>query len=258
MQLYLSNSLVQRPWSDLWLFSHTSAYLSKQREFYLEDTSKMKITSYLYYFNPVSSNSHSPCFPSESPIICWQRSTQNNLFNTRFCHSSATLQWLLICGGCSVTQSCLSLWDPMDCSQAGFPVLHYILEFAQTHIYWVSDDIQPSNPLYPLLLLPSIFLRLRVTSNESVLHIRWPKDWNFSFSISPSNEYSGLISFRIDWFDLLVVSGTLKSLLQHQYLKHHFITQPSSWYNSHILTGLWKSHSFDYLDFCWQSNVSAF
>ena len=83
MQLHLSNSLVQRPWSDPWLFSHTSAYLSKQSQFYLEDTSKMKITSYLYYFNPVSSNNHSPCFPPESPIICSQHSTQNNLLKLK-------------------------------------------------------------------------------------------------------------------------------------------------------------------------------
>ena len=93
-------------------------------------------------------------------------------------------------------------------------VLHYLLEFAQIHIHWVSDAIQPSHPLTPLLL-PSIFPSIRVFSNKSALHIRWPKYWNFSFSISLSNEYSGLISFRIDCFDLLAVQGTLKSLLQH-------------------------------------------
>ena len=100
----------------------------------------------------------------------------------------------------------------MDCSTPGFPVLHYLLEFAQIHVHWVSD----ANLLIlscPFLLLPSVFPRIRVFSNESVLHIRWPKYW--SFNISPSNEYSGMISFRIDWFDLLVVQGTLKSLLQH-------------------------------------------
>ena len=102
----------------------------------------------------------------------------------------------------------------MDCSMPGFPVLHYLPEFAQTHILWVSDAIQPSHPLLPpshALNLPGI----RVFSSELALHIRWPKYWTFSFSISPSNEYSGLISFRIDWFDLLAVQGTLKSLLQH-------------------------------------------
>ena len=103
------------------------------------------------------------------------------------------------------------LCDPMDCSTPGFPGLHYIMEFAETHVHWISDAIQPSQP--PLLLLPSIFLSVRVFSNESTLHIRWPKYWSFSFSLSPSNEYSGLISFRIQWFDLLAVQGTAKSLM---------------------------------------------
>ena len=83
------------------------------------------------------------------------------------------------------------------------------------------ESVIPSNHLilcHPLLLLPSIFPSIRVFSKESVLHIRWPKGWSFSFSISPSNEYSGLISFRMDWFDLLAVQGTLKSLLQHHSL----------------------------------------
>ena len=100
----------------------------------------------------------------------------------------------------------------MDYSMPGFPVHHQLPELAQTHIHRVSDAIQPS---HPLLLLPSIFPSIRVFFNESVLHIRWPKYWSFSFSISPSNEYSGLISFRMDWFDLLAVQGTLMSLLQH-------------------------------------------
>ena len=102
----------------------------------------------------------------------------------------------------------------MDCKMPGFPVLHYLPEFAQAHVHWV-DDATNHLILCPLLLLPSVFPRIRVFSNESVLHIRWPKYWSFSFSISPSNEYSGLISFRIDWFDLLAVQGILKSLLQH-------------------------------------------
>ena len=101
----------------------------------------------------------------------------------------------------------------MNCSTPGFPVHHQLPELAQTHVHWLSDTIQPSHP-HPLLL-PSIFPGIRVFSNESVLHIRWSKYWSFSFSISPSNEYSGLISFRIDWFDLLAVQGTLKSFLQH-------------------------------------------
>ena len=98
--------------------------------------------------------------------------------------------------------------------------------------------LMPSNHLilcHPLLLLPSIFPSIRVFSNESVLHIRWPKYWSFSFSTSPSNEYSGLISFRMDWFDLLAVHGTLKSLLQH-YSSKASICQLSLWFNSHIHT----------------------
>ena len=101
----------------------------------------------------------------------------------------------------------------MNCSMPGFLVLHHLLEFAQTLVHWVNDAIQPSHHLHPLLLLPSVFTSIRFFSSGLALHIRWPKYW--SFNISPSNEYSGLISFRIDWFDLLAVQGTLKSLLQH-------------------------------------------
>ena len=96
----------------------------------------------------------------------------------------------------------------------GFPVHHQLPEFAQTHVHRVGDAIQLSSSC-PFLLLPSIFPSIRVFSSESILHIRWSKNWSFSFSISPYNEYLGLISFRIDWFDLLAVQGTLKSLLQH-------------------------------------------
>ena len=189
----------------------------------------------------------------------------------------------------SVAQSCPTLCNPMDCSTPGLPVHHQLPELAQTHVHWVGDAIQPSQPLLspfpisfhsslflvfegicqkinifisvqslshvrlfahpltaacqaslsnnnsrslsklmsiesvmpsnhlilccPLLLLPSVFPSIRVFSNESVLPIRWPKYSSFTFSISPSNEYSGLISFRMDWFDLLAVQGTLKSLL---------------------------------------------
>ena len=115
----------------------------------------------------------------------------------------------------SVAQLCLTLCDPMDCSTPGFPVHHQLPELAHTHVHRVGDAIQPSHPLSSLLLPPSIFPSIRVFASESVLHIRWPKYWSFSFSISPSNEYSGLISFRIDWFDFLAVQETLKSFLQH-------------------------------------------
>ena len=101
----------------------------------------------------------------------------------------------------------------MDCSTPGFPVHHHLPEFAQTHVHQVGDAIQPFHPL--LSLSPSIFPSIRVFSNESVLCIRGPKYWSFSFSISPCKEYSGLISFRMDWVDLLAVQGTLQSLLQH-------------------------------------------
>ena len=114
-----------------------------------------------------------------------------------------------------VIQSCLTLWDPMDCSMPGFSVHHQLPELTQTPVRWVVDAIQPSHPLFSPSFQPSIFPSIRFFSNESVLHIRWPKYWSFSFSISPSNEYSGLISFRKDCLDLLAVQGTLKSHLQH-------------------------------------------
>ena len=116
---------------------------------------------------------------------------------------------------CSMAKSCPTLCDPMDCSTPGSYVLHYLPEFAQIHVHWVGDAIQPSHPLLPLLLLPSVFPSINVFSNESALRIRRANYWSFSFSISPSNEYSRLFSFRIDWFDLLAVPGTLKSFLQH-------------------------------------------
>ena len=115
----------------------------------------------------------------------------------------------------SVTQSCLTLWNSVNWSTPGLPVHHQLPEFTQTHVHWVGDAIQPSHPLSSPLLLPSIFPSIRIFSNESALHIKWPKYWSFSFSISPSNEHPGLISFRMDWLDLLAVQGTLKSLLQH-------------------------------------------
>ena len=113
----------------------------------------------------------------------------------------------------SVTQSCPTLCDPMNRSTPGLPVHHQLPEFTQTHIHRVADAIQPSHPLLSPSPPAPIFPSIRVFSNESALHIRWPKYWSFSFNISPSDEYSGLISFRIDWFDLLAVQGTLKRVL---------------------------------------------
>ena len=121
----------------------------------------------------------------------------------------------LMCCCCSVLKSCSSLGDPTHCSMPDSPVLHHLPELAQL---MSTGSVVTSNHRIlcrPLLFLPSNFPRIRVFSNESALRIRWPKYWSFSFSISPSNEYSELISFRIDWFDLLAVQGTLKSLLQH-------------------------------------------
>ena len=103
----------------------------------------------------------------------------------------------------------------MKCTTLGFPVLHHLPKLSQTHVHSVIDAIQPPHHLFSPFPLPSIFPTIRVFSDESALRIRWPKHWNFSFSACPSNEYSGLISFRIDWLDLLALHGTLKSLLQH-------------------------------------------
>ena len=114
-----------------------------------------------------------------------------------------------------VSQLCPTLCDPMDHSTPGLPVHHQLPESTQTHLHWVSDAIQPSRPLSstspPAFKFPSI----RVFSNESTLRMRWPKYWSFSFNISPTNEHPGLISFMMDWLDLLAVQGTLKSILQH-------------------------------------------
>ena len=125
---------------------------------------------------------------------------------THFPHPTPTFQFS------SVTHLGPILQHPKDCSTPGFPVHHQLLEFTQMS----TESVMPSKHLIlccPLFLLPSIFPSIRVFSNESILCIRWPK--YCSFSVSCSNEYSGLISFRIDWFDLLAVGGTLKSLLQH-------------------------------------------
>ena len=145
----------------------------------------------------------------------------------------------------------------MDCSTPGFSVHHHLPELTQTHVHQVGDAIQHLIFSHPFLLLPSILPSIKVFSNESALHIRWPKYWRFSLSISLYNENSGLISFRIDWFVLLAVQGTLKSLLQHHNSKHQFFrAQPSL---RPLLTSIpdyWKNHSLDYTDLCQQSDVS--
>ena len=146
----------------------------------------------------------------------------------------------------SVAQSCLTLCNSMDCSISGFPVITN----SRSLLKLMSiESVMPSSHLilcHPLLLLPSIFPSIRVFSNESVLCIKWPKYWSFNFNISPSNEHSGLISFKMDWLDLLAVQGTLKSLLQHHSSKAStlqcsafFIVQLSHPYD------YWKNHSLD-------------
>ena len=139
---------------------------------------------------------------------------------------------------CSATKSCLTLCNPMKCNTPGFPVLHCLLEFAQ--IKSTESVILSSHLIlcHPLLLLPSIFPSIRVFSNESALFIRWPKYRSFSFS--PSNEYSGFLSFWIGWFDLLAV-WVFSSTTDWKY--QFFGTQPSLWSSSHICTcGHWKNH----------------
>ena len=125
-----------------------------------------------------------------------------------------------------------------------------LYSLSRNHIFYFSHI------LHPLFLLPSIFPNIRVFYNELALCIRWPKYWSFYFSISPSNEYSGLISFRMDWLDLLAVQGTLMSLLQHHSSKASILRGSSPTFTS--IHDYWKNDSFDYTDLCWQSNVSAF
>ena len=133
----------------------------------------------------------------------------------------------------SVTQSCLTLWDPMNCSMPGLPVHHQLPEFTQT---MSIELVMPSSYLilcHPLLLQPPIPPSIRVFSDESALFIRWPKYWSFSFNISRSNEHPGLISFRMDWLDLLAVQGTLKSLLQHHSSKASIL-----WHSAFLIVQL--------------------
>ena len=149
----------------------------------------------------------------------------------QFIHST-NIYWVICC--CSVTQSCPTLCDPMDCSMPGFPVLHHLLEFAQTHVHWVGDAIQPSPPLsFPSP--PAIFPSIKgIFQWVSLLH-QVAKVLEFQFQHQSFNEYSGSIFFRMDWLDLLAVQGTLKSLLQHTVWKHQFFrAQPSLWSTTSI------------------------
>ena len=151
--------------------------------------------------------------------------------------------------------------SPMDCHKLGFPVLHYHPEFAQTYVHWACDTIQPLH-----LLLPPCPPAFNLYQHQGPFKWVGPshevaKVWSFSFSISPFNEYSGLISFRIDWLDLLAVQGTLKSLLRHRNSKAS-VLRCSAFFMAQLshpyIHDYWKKHSFDYKDLCQQSDVSAF
>ena len=150
--------------------------------------------------------------------------------------------------------------QPQGLQRLGFPVLHYLLEFTETHVHWGSDAVQP---LPPPSSLPPIFPSIMIFSNDLTLRIRWPNYWNFS--ISSSNEYLGLIAFRIDWFEILSVQRILESLLQHHSLKAS-IFWCSAFFMvqlSHLYMTTEKKHSFfivdsEAMDLCWQSDVSAF
>ena len=141
----------------------------------------------------------------------------------------------------SVTQSCPTFCEPMNRSTPGLPVHHQLPEFTQTHVHRVGDAIQPSHPLSsPSPSAPNASQH-QIFSSESTLHMRWPKYWSFSFSISPSNEHVELISFRIDWLDLLAVQGTLKSLLQHHSSKAS-ILRHSAFFTLTSIHDYWKHH----------------
>ena len=146
---------------------------------------------------------------------------------------------------------------PVDCRTPGFPDCHQLWKLDHTHVHQVSDAIQSSHPLSSLSPPAFIFPSIRIFSHDSALCVRWPRYW--SFSISPSNEYLKLISFKIDWFDLLAVQGILKSLLQHYNSKASFILRRSVFFallQPYMTTG--KNITLIYTDLCQQSDVSAF
>ena len=161
----------------------------------------------------------------------------------------------------SVTQTCLTLCDPMDCSTPGFQ--SFSISCSLLKLTFI-ESVMPSNHLvlcHPLTRLPSVFPNIRVFSTESTLCIKWPKYWSFIFNISPSNEHPGLIFFIMDWLDLLAVQRTLKSFLQYHSSKASTLQHSVSPLCDPTLTSIhdyWKNHSFDYMDLCKQSNISAF
>ena len=147
----------------------------------------------------------------------------------------------------------------MNYSKPGHSGLHFLKQFAQIHVHWVSDVIQPSCSLPPPSPLPSIFPSIRVFSNESALRIRWSKYWSFSFSISPSNEYSGLISLGLTDLIFLLSKGLSRIFSSTIIWKHQFFSDPLHFGPTFTsIHDYWKNHSFEYTNLCWQSDVSAF
>ena len=190
-------------------------------------------------------------------LWCFIHSTHQfhlgNFIKLRHSHQWLKIQMLLLLFG--RVQLFLTPWTAACQASLSFTISRSFLKLMS------SELVMPSNHLIlcrPLLLLPSIFNSISVFSNEPALYIRWPKYWSFSFSISPSNEYSVFISLRFDWFDLLDVQGTLKSLLQHQ-LESTNSSALSLLYSPTLtcVHDYWKKHSFDYMDICQQSDVSA-
>ena len=179
-------------------------------------------------------------------------------YNSIFIILITTLWLLFVC--CSVTKSCLTFWDPMNCNILGFPFLHCLWNYVK---FMSIKLVRLSNHLIiclPLLLSLSIFPRIRVFSNKSVLHITWPQYWSFIFSISPSNEYSGLISYLIDclWFPCCPKDPQQSSLAPQ--LRSISFSVLSLLYHPTLMSihDYWKNHSFDYTDLCWKSYAFAF
>ena len=148
----------------------------------------------------------------------------------------------------------------MDFSTPSFPVLHDFLELAQTHILGVSYTILPCHPVTSPLLLPSILPSIKVFYNELGFHIRWSKYWNSSFNISPSNEYSGLISFWIDWFELFFSPRDSQESSPAPQFNSVNSSALSLLYDPTLTSihNYWKQHSFEYVGICWQNNISVF
>ena len=166
------------------------------------------------------------------------------------------LEHILLSFSRSVVSDSATPWTAAHQASLAFTISRSLLKLMSVKL------VMPTNHLilcHPLILLPSIFPSIRVFTNDSALQIRWPRYWSFSFNISPSNEYSGLIFFRMDCFDLLAVQGTRKSLLQHHSSKVSILWHPV--FMVQTLTSVhdhWKNHRFDYTDLCWQSDAPDF